>query len=86
MQNKFFGFVYAMNYIAQAAWSFVFPAGIWIGTGLFLRRRLQWGDWVVAVAIVLGVLSGFLGMFRYIVRMADYSTGEFNKQKKDRNK
>lgn len=80
VSNKFFGFVYAMNYIAQAAWSFVFPVGLMLGLGFLLRWRLDLGDWVVAVFAVLGVLSGVVGMFRYIIRMADYSTGEFNKK------
>ena len=80
MSNKFFGFVYAMNYIAQAAWSFVFPVGLMLGLGFLLRWRLDLGDWVVAVAAILGVFSGVVGMFRYIIRMADYSTGEFNKK------
>ena len=80
MSNKFFSFVYAMNYIAQAAWSFVFPAGVTVGAGLFLRWKFGWGNWIVVVTILLGVLSGIVGMFRYIIRMADYSTGEFNKK------
>lgn len=84
MSNKFFGFVYAMNYIAQAAWSFVFPAGLILGLGFFLRWKLAWGNWVVVVAVILGVLSGVVGMFRYIIRMADYSTGEFNKKQNKR--
>ena len=72
MRNKFFSFVYAMNYIAQAAWSFVFPAGLVIGLGCFLRWRFEVGQWVMAVCIVLGILSGVCSMFRYIIRMADW--------------
>lgn len=82
MSNKFFGFVYAMNYIAQAAWSFVFPAGVTVGLGFLVNRWLNTGRWVMITAIVLGVLSGVYSMFRYIIRMAEYSTGEFNKNKK----
>ena len=81
MNNKFFSFVYAMNYILQAAWSFVFPAGLTIGLGLLLRWKCNVGQWVLIVAIILGVLSGVYNMFHYIIRMADYSTGEFNKKK-----
>ena len=73
--------MYAINYISQTAWSFVFPAGITIGLGLFLRWKFDLGRWVVIVAILLGVLSGVYNMFRYMIRMADYSTGEFNKKK-----
>ena len=80
--NKLFGFVYAMNYIAQAAWSFVFPAGLVIGLGVLARMRWGFPDWVMVVAIVFGVLCGVYSMFCYIVRMVDYSTGEFNNRKK----
>ena len=84
VKNKLFGFVYAMNYIAQAAWSFVFPAGLIVGLGYFLVRRFSLGKGVLVAAIVLGVLSGVYSMFRYIIRMADYATGDFNKDEKGR--
>ena len=84
MSNKFFGFVYAMNYIAQAAWSFIFPAGVTIGLGFLIRRWLDAGRWVVVLSIIIGVLFGVYSMFRYAIRMAEYSTGEFNKNNKKR--
>ena len=73
--------MYAINYISQTAWSFVFPAGLIIGLGLLLRWKFDMGQWVVIVAVILGVLSGVYNMFLHIIRMADYSTGEFNKKK-----
>ena len=75
MKNRFFGFVYAMNYIVQAAWSFVFPAGLIVGRGYFLWRRVALGRWVMVTAIVLGVLCGVYSMFRYIIRMAGFAGG-----------
>ena len=86
MSNKFFGFLYAMNYISQTAWSFVFPAGLIVGLGLFLRWKFDLGQWIVIVAVIFGVLSGVCNMFRYMIRMADYSTGEFNKKNKKNKK
>ena len=84
MRNKLFGFVYAINYIAQAAWSFVFSAGLIIVPGYFLWRWLSVGKWLLAIAIVLGVLCGVYSMFLYIVRMADYATGDFDPEKHSR--
>ena len=84
VRNKFLGFVYAMNYMIQAAWSFAFPAGIMIGLGYFVTWRFEMGKWVMIAAIVLGVLCGVYSMFRYIVRMADYADGDFNKGDKRR--
>ena len=72
VRNKFFSFVYAMNYIAQAAWSFVFPAGVIIGLGWLLHLRFGVGRWIMVVGIVLGILTGVYSMFRYIIRMADW--------------
>ena len=82
MRNKLFGFVYAMNYIAQAAWSFVFPAGLIIGLSWLICERLGAGRWVLVVGIIFGVLSGIYSMFRYAIRMANYATGDFNNKDK----
>lgn len=68
MKNKVFGFAYVVHYIVQMAWSLVLPAGCLIGLGYFLWWRFSLGRWVLAVAIVLGVLCGVYSMFRYIVR------------------
>ena len=89
MRNRFFGFVYAMNYLAQAAWSFVFPCGIVMGAGYFLWWRFSLGKWVLVAAIVLGVLGGVYSMFRYIIRMAGMAGDQVSHKSKrdgDRNK
>ncbi len=85
VRNKFFGFVYAMNYIAQAAWSFVFPTGLIVGLGWFLRWRFDLGKWVMVTAIVFGVLCGVYSMFCYIIRMVDV-VGRMSGDKDDRQK
>ena len=82
LRNKLFGFMYAMNYIVQAAWSFVFPAGLIIGLGYLVRRRFETGDWVMVVTIILGVFCGVYSMFHYIIKMADYASGNPGKQDK----
>ncbi len=84
MPNKLIRFVYAMNYMAQVAWSFVFPAALFIGPGYLLCEFFHWPDWVMVAAIVLGVVNGIYSMFLYIVRYAKYSTG-YTKEKKENN-
>ena len=84
MKNKLFGFVYAINYIAQTAWSFIFSGGVVFGIGYFLWWRFALGKWALIAAIVLGVLCGVYSMFLYIVRMADYAAGDFNSEKHPR--
>ena len=76
--------MYAVNYIAQAAWSFVFSAGLVTVPIYFVWRRFSIGKWLLAVGIILGVLCGVYSMFLYIIRMADYATGDFDPEKKRR--
>lgn len=86
VKNKLFGFAYAINYIMQAAWSFVFSAALVIVPGYFISRWLAVGTWLWVVFIVLGVLCGVYSMFLYIIRMADYATGDFDPEKRSRRK
>lgn len=82
LKNKLFGFLYAMNYIANAAWAFVFPTALLIALGWVLWQYAALGKWVMAVAIILGVLCGLYNMFVFLVRMADYSSGDWNRDDK----
>lgn len=68
MPKKLFRAVYALNYIAQAGFSMVFPAGVLIGLGWLLTERCGLGRWVMALAIVFGVLTGIYSMFYYIIK------------------
>ena len=67
---KVFRVVYALNFIAQAAFSMVCPAGVIIFAGWFLRNRCGVGQWVMIAAIVVGVLVGVYSMFYYIFKMS----------------
>ena len=84
MKNKVFNFAYVMNYLIQTIWSLALPAGVIIGLGYFLWWKFSLDRWVMIVAIVLGVLCGVYSMFLYIVRMADYATGDFDPEKHSR--
>ncbi len=84
MKNQWLGFVYAMNYLAQAAWAFVFTAGVIIGLGYLAMRWLSAGKWVLVVAIVVGVCGGLYSMLSYLIRMADHATGDESRQDKNK--
>ena len=71
MPKKLFKAVYALNFIFQAAFSMIVPAGLLILGGWYLNSRCGWGSWVLVTAIVLGVLFGFYSMIYYIVKMKD---------------
>lgn len=68
MHKKVFRFVYALNYVLQAGFTFICPAGLIILGGWLLHNRCGVGRWVMIVAIVFGVLAGMLSFFKYIIR------------------
>ena len=72
MPKKLIKAVYALNYIFQAAFSMIVPAGLLIFGGWYLHNRCGWGKWALITAIVLGVLFGFYSMIYYIVKTKDY--------------
>lgn len=72
MPKKLFKAVYALNYIFQAAFSMLVPAGLLILGGWYLNSRCGWGKWVLVTAILLGVAIGFYSMIYYIVKTKDY--------------
>ena len=67
MPKKIFSFVYALNYISQAAFTLIIPAALIIGGGWLLTNRCGVGKWAMAVAIVLGVLIGIYSLFSFII-------------------
>lgn len=68
MPKKVFRAMYALNYIAQAGFSMVCPAGLLIALGWLLTERCGFGRWAMVVSIILGVLIGFYSMFYYIIK------------------
>ncbi len=72
MHKKLFRAVYALNYIFQAAFSMLCPAGLLILGGWYLTYRCGWGKWVLITAIVLGVLAGFYCMIYFIMKTMNY--------------
>ncbi len=72
MHKKLFRAVYALNFVMQASFSMLCPAGLLILGGWYLNNRCGWGKWVLAVAIILGVLLGFYSMIYFIVKYKDH--------------
>ena len=67
MRGKFFNFAYAMNFISQSAFSLILPLGIFLALGYWLTNQKGLPNWVFAICIVIGVLSGVVSMFKYII-------------------
>lgn len=72
MPKKVFRAVYALNYVFQAAFSMLTPAGLLILLGWWLTERRGWGKWAMAVCVILGVALGFYSMFYYIIKTAKH--------------
>ena len=68
MPKKLFQTVYAFQYLTQAAFSLLFPAGAFILGGYLLNRYCGLGNWVLILAIVLGVLLGFGSMISFLLK------------------
>ena len=67
MPKKVFSFVYALNYISQAAFTMLTPAALLIAGGWFLTNRCGFGKWAMVVSIVLGVLCGMYCLFHFLI-------------------
>lgn len=67
MPKKVFSFVYALNYVFQAAFSMLTPAAVFIGGGWLLVHRCGVGKWVMIPGIVLGVLMGTYSLFHFLL-------------------
>lgn len=72
MPKKFFRAVYALNYIMQAAFCMLCPAGLLILGGWYLNVRCGVGKWVLIAAIVFGVIFGFYSMLHFILKTMDH--------------
>lgn len=72
MPKKIFSFVYALNYISQAAITMIIPAGLVIGAGWLLTNRCGVGKWAMVISIILGVLLGIVSLFRFLISTVNY--------------
>ena len=71
MPKKVFRVMYALNYVTQAAFCLLCPAGLLILGGWFLTNRCGVGKWAMVAAIVLGVLFGLYSMFSFLLKTMD---------------
>lgn len=83
MPTKIFSFVYALNYITQAAIMMVIPAGLIIAGGWLLTYRCGVGKWAMVASIVLGIICGMYSMVTFLLRSAEYVDPTQSVQKGD---
>ncbi len=49
-------------WVTQLGISVVFPLVFWILLAVWLRSRFAWGDWVIVVGVVLGLIGAVDGL------------------------
>lgn len=86
MHRKIFSFVYAVNYIIQAGFSMIVPAGLIILGGWLLTEKCGVGQWAMIVAIVFGVLCGLYGLFHFLITTMNHMDPTQKKENPDERK
>lgn len=86
MHKKIFSFVYAVNYILQAGFSMIFPAGLVILGGWLLTEKCGVGRWAMITAIVFGVLCGLYSLFRFLMTTMNHIDPTGKKEEPDERK
>lgn len=70
MHKDVFRFTYALHYVFQVTVCLLTPVALWMGLGWLCHSRWGLGRWVMIPAIVLGVVSGFASMIRFLMTSA----------------
>ena len=74
MYKRIVGGLYVLNIIAQAILTLLIPAGIMFLIGCLLVTYCSAPEWLYAVLIPIGVLSGFVSMVRFAIRASEALT------------
>ena len=67
MNNKLFGFLYALNIIGQAIFTLLTPAALTFGLAWLFVSRAGAPNWLYAILIPLGVIAGLISMVKFVI-------------------
>lgn len=67
MNNKLFGFLYAINIISQAIFTLLIPTALTFGLSWLLVSRAGAPTWIYAILIPIGVVAGLVSMVRFVI-------------------
>ena len=65
--KRFVSAMYVINIVAQAIFTLITPAALLFFISWLCVSRLGAPEWIYAVAIPLGVISGFISMVKFIL-------------------
>ena len=67
MNNKLFGFLYAVNIIGKAIFTLLTPAALMFGISWLLVSRAGAPSWIYAVFISVGIIAGLVSMVKFVI-------------------
>ena len=67
MRYKLFDGIYILNIIFQAILSLLTPAALLFFIAYILVDKCNFPDWSYAVALIIGILSGLVGMVKFLI-------------------
>lgn len=71
MYKRFVGAMYVINIIAQAIVTLLIPAAILFAIAWLFVEKCGAPEWLYAVMITLGIMSGFVSMIRFVIRASE---------------
>ena len=69
--KRFVGAMYVINIIAQAIVTLLIPAAILFAIAWLFVAKCGAPEWLYAVMITLGIMSGFVSMIRFVIRASE---------------
>lgn len=67
MNNRLFGFLYAVNIIGHAIFTLLTPAALMFGLSWLLVSRAGAPSWLYAIFISIGVIAGLVSMVKFVI-------------------
>ena len=71
MYKRFVSAMYVVNIIAQAIVTLLIPAALMFFISWLFVAKCGAPEWLYAVLITLGIISGFISMIRFVIRASE---------------
>lgn len=65
--KRFMNVMYVLNIVVQSFFNLLLPVGLMIFVSWLLTEKMDVGQWIYVVLIILGVITGFISMIRFIL-------------------
>lgn len=65
--NRLMNVMYVLNIVVQSFFNLLLPIGAMILLSWLLTEKMNVGQWIYIVLILLGVITGFVSMIRFIL-------------------